>query len=98
LQRVQIVLASGRGETYAVIAKRMGLTGMTVGKWRKRYQDLLSYTTRRALPLLADLDVAIGSVIAESKPSHGHQGFLSFLRRIGKEVPTHLGVHLIVDN
>ena len=40
LQRAQIVLACGAGETNTAIAKRMGLTGMTVGKWRKRYRAL----------------------------------------------------------
>jgi putative transposase len=40
VQRAQIVLACGAGETNTSIAKRMGLTGMTVGKWRKRYRQL----------------------------------------------------------
>ena len=40
VQRAQIVLACGAGETNTAISKRMGLTGMTVGKWRKRYRDL----------------------------------------------------------
>ena len=40
VQRAQIVLACGAGETNTAIARRMGLTGMTVGKWRKRYRDL----------------------------------------------------------
>jgi putative transposase len=40
VQRAQIVLACGAGETNTSIAKRMGLTGMTVGKWRKRYLEL----------------------------------------------------------
>ncbi|MCU0528718.1 MAG: helix-turn-helix domain-containing protein [Cyanobium sp. Prado107] len=40
VRRAQIVLACGAGETNTVIAKRMGLTGMTVGKWRKRYREL----------------------------------------------------------
>ena len=40
VQRAQIVLACGAGETNTAIAKRMGLTGMTVGKWRKRYRAL----------------------------------------------------------
>jgi hypothetical protein len=34
------VLACDAGETNTSIAKRMGLTGMTVGKWRKRYREL----------------------------------------------------------
>ncbi|MFO8237760.1 MAG: IS630 family transposase [Prochlorococcaceae cyanobacterium] len=40
VRRAQIVLACGAGETNTAIAKRMGLTGMTVGKWRKRYREL----------------------------------------------------------
>ena len=40
VQRAQIVLACGAGETNTAIARRMGLTGTTVGKWRKRYRDL----------------------------------------------------------
>jgi putative transposase len=42
--------------------------------------------------------VANGAVIAECKPRHRHQEFLSFLRRIDKEVPPELDVHLLVDN
>ena len=40
MQRAQIVLACGAGETNTSFAKRMGLTRITVGKWRKRYRDL----------------------------------------------------------
>ena len=40
VQRAQIVLACGAGETNTSITKRMGLRGMTVGKWRKRYREL----------------------------------------------------------
>lgn len=40
MQRAQIVLDCEAGESTAAIAKRMGLTGMAVGKWRKRYLDL----------------------------------------------------------
>jgi putative transposase len=40
VQRAQIVLACATGETNTAISKRMGLTGMTVGKWRRRYREL----------------------------------------------------------
>ncbi|MEB3270891.1 MAG: helix-turn-helix domain-containing protein [Synechococcus sp.] len=40
VQRAQIVLACGAGETNTAISNRMGLMGTTVGKWRKRYRDL----------------------------------------------------------
>lgn len=39
VQRAQIVLASAAGETNTAIARRMGLTAMTVGKWRRRYRE-----------------------------------------------------------
>ena len=48
--------------------------------------------------LFAALDVATGAVIAECKPRHRQQEFLSFLIRIDKEVPKQLDLHLIVDN
>ncbi len=34
VQRGQIAPACGAGETNTAIAKKMGLTGMSVGKWR----------------------------------------------------------------
>jgi putative transposase len=40
VQRAQIVLACGAGESNTANAKRMGLTGMTLGKWRKPYREL----------------------------------------------------------
>jgi putative transposase len=39
VRRVQIVLASADGEANSAIAKRMGLTNATVGKWRQRYPE-----------------------------------------------------------
>jgi putative transposase len=56
------------------------------------------YIRHGTTTLFAALDVATGTVIAECKPRHRHQEFLSFLLRIDKEVPPDLDVHLIVDN
>ncbi|MCX5969060.1 MAG: transposase [Cyanobacteria bacterium] len=56
------------------------------------------YIRHGSTRLFAALDVATGAVIAECKPRHRHQAFLSFLRRIDKEVPPELDVRLIVDN
>jgi putative transposase len=39
VRRVQIVLASADDEPNSAIARRMGLTNATVGKWRKRYLE-----------------------------------------------------------
>jgi len=40
VQRAKRIQAFGTGKTNTTIAKRMGVTGMTVGKWRKRYREL----------------------------------------------------------
>ena len=40
VQWVQIVLACGAGESNTAIGKRIGLTGMTDSKWRRRYKEL----------------------------------------------------------
>ena len=57
VQRAQIVLACAAGETNTAISKRMGLTGMTVGKWRRplpgaRPGGLARRTQARAAPHL----------------------------------------------
>ena len=48
------------------------------------------YIRHGTTTLFAALDVATGAVIAECKPRHRPQEFLSFLRRIDKEVPKDL--------
>src|SRR5512144_2772605 len=47
---------------------------------------------------LAALDVLTGAVIGQCLPRHRHDEFLVFLRRIQREVPRGLQVHLILDN
>ncbi len=56
------------------------------------------YTRHGTTNLFAALDVATGRVIAQCKPRHRHQEFLSFLRHVDANVPPDLDVHLIVDN
>jgi len=56
------------------------------------------YIRHSSTTLFAALDVATGSVIAECKPRHRHQEFLSFLRRIDQELPKDLELHLNVDH
>lgn len=48
--------------------------------------------------LFAALDVANGTVLTDCKPRHRHQEFLAFLKKINKNVPVELDVHVIADN
>ena len=39
-----------------------------------------------------------GSIIGECLPRHRHQEYLKFLKKIDRETPSDLDLHLIVDN
>jgi transposase len=48
--------------------------------------------------LYAALNLASGQVIADLTPRHRAAEFIKFLRRIDREVPAGLAVHVVVDN
>ena len=56
------------------------------------------YKRNGTTPLFAALNVLEGKVIGECMARHRHQEFLRFLRRLDRDLPAHLGLHLIVDN
>jgi len=56
------------------------------------------YVRHGITTLFAALNVLNGAILAERKPRHRHQEFLSFLRSIDKAVPPELEVHCGVDN
>ena len=56
------------------------------------------YKRHGTTTLFAALNVLSGEVIGECLPRHRHEEFLKFLRRVNREVPKELQVHLILDN
>ena len=48
--------------------------------------------------LFAALNMLDGTVIGQCLPRHRHQEFLKFLRKLDREFPQELDLHLIVDN
>jgi transposase len=56
------------------------------------------YKRHGTTTLFAALDVVNGTVIGECLPRHRAAEFLRFLRRIDRETPAHLDLHLILDN
>jgi len=56
------------------------------------------YKRNGTTTLFAALNVLTGTVIGQCLPRHRHEEFLKFLRRIDREVPKGLQVHLILDN
>jgi transposase len=56
------------------------------------------YKRNGTTTLFAALDVLTGQVIGQCLPKHRNTEFVRFLRRIDREVPKGLAVHLILDN
>jgi putative transposase len=56
------------------------------------------YVRHGTTTLFAALDIANGQVLTQNKTQHRHQEFLGFLRRIDKNVPADLEVHVVLDN
>jgi transposase len=56
------------------------------------------YKRNGTTTLFAALNVLEGTVIGECMPRHRHQEFLKFLRKVDREFPRELDLHLIVDN
>jgi transposase len=56
------------------------------------------YKRHGTTALFAALNVLEGTVIGDCLPRHRHQELLTFLRRIDRETPTALELHLIMDN
>ncbi len=56
------------------------------------------YKRNGTATLFAALNVLTGKVIGECLPKHRNTEFLRFVRRIDREVPKGLAIHLILDN
>ena len=56
------------------------------------------YERHGTTTLFAALDIANGGIIAQCKPRHRHQEYLSFLKHVEENVPQKLDIHLVVDN
>jgi len=68
---------------------------MTKGRAATMTHD---YKRNGTTTLFAALDVLTGKVIGQCLPRHRHEEFLKFLRKLDREVPKGLQVHLICDN
>jgi transposase len=68
---------------------------MMPGMPERRTHDYARYGTTS---LFAAFNIADGTVIGELHRRHRHQEYLKFLRRIDKNVPAELDVHIVCDN
>jgi transposase/transposase-like protein len=56
------------------------------------------YKRNGTTTLFAALNVLTGAVVGQCLPRHRHQEFLKFLRKLDREFPRDVDLHLIVDN
>jgi transposase len=56
------------------------------------------YKRNGTTTLFAALDMLEGKVIGQCQPRHRHQEWLKFLRRLDREYPAELTLHVIMDN
>ena len=56
------------------------------------------YKSNGATTLFAAIELLEGKVIGQCHQSHRHQEFLRFLRRLDREFPANLSLHLVIDN
>src|SRR5437588_1173053 len=56
------------------------------------------YKRHGTTSLFAALELTQGKVVGECYQGHRHQEFLSFLRRLDKEFPGQIPLHLVMDN
>lgn len=68
---------------------------MMPGMPERRTHD---YARHGVTSLFAAFNIADGTVISELHRRHRHQEFLKFLKRIDKNIPPGLDVHLVCDN
>jgi len=68
---------------------------MMPGMPERRTHD---YARNGITSLFAAFDIADGTVISALHRRHRHQEFLAFLKKIDKNVPDELDVHLVCDN
>jgi transposase len=68
---------------------------MMPGMPERRTHD---YARHGVTSLFAAFSIADGTVISELHRRHRHQEFLKFLKRVDKNVPDELDVHLVCDN
>lgn len=90
-----IVLCVDEKSQVQALERSQPVLPMKPGQPERRTHDYYRHGTTS---LFAALDIATGTVIGKCHRQHRHQEFLHFLAQIDREVPSHLDIHLVLDN
>ncbi|MEO8601692.1 MAG: IS630 family transposase [bacterium] len=93
-ERALVLSADEKSQIQALDRTQPGLP-MVPGRCGTMTHD---YKRNGTTMLFAAIDMTRGKVIAACMPRHRHQEWITFLKQIDVETPSHLDLHLIVDN
>jgi transposase len=92
--RALVLCCDEKSQCQALERTQPGLP-LGIGYIRTRTHDYVRHGT---ITLFAALSYLDGKIISRIAPQHTHVEWLAFLRRIDKETPAELSLHLIADN
>lgn len=90
-----LVLCVDEKSQIQALDRTQPLLPMRPGQVERRTHD---YTRHGTTSLFAALDISTGAVIGRCYPKHRSSEFRRFLDQIEANVPSHLDVHLVMDN
>jgi transposase len=93
-ERAIVLSADEKSQIQALDRTQPGLP-LKPGRCGTRTHDYKRFGTTT---LFAAIDTLEGKIIHQYRPRHRHQEWVSFLRKIDREVPKDLQIHMIVDN
>ena len=93
-ERALVLSADEKSQIQALDRTQPGLP-MVPGRCGTMTHD---YKRNGTTTLFAAIEMTRGKVIASCMPRHRHQEWIKFLKQIDAETPSHLDLHLIVDN
>jgi transposase len=92
--RALVLCCDEKSQCQALERTQPGLP-LGIGHVRTRTHDYVRHGT---ITLFAALGYLDGKIISRVAPRHDHVEWLAFLKKIGRETPTDLDLHLIADN
>jgi DDE superfamily endonuclease len=90
-----VVLSVDEKSQVQALDRSQPVLPMMPGMPERRTHD---YARHGVTGLFTAFDIANGTVISELHRRHRHQEYLKFLKKIDKNVPARLDVHLVCDN
>ena len=90
-----LVLCVDEKSQIQALDRTQPLLPLRPGQIERRTHDYVRHGTAT---LFAALDIQTGKVIGHVARRHRHQEFLTFLKKLDRDTPQNLDLHLIVDN